>query len=230
MFRPFAAIAVIATLAACSSRPAPVVVVAAPPPPPAPAPPPMPAGAVPGMALPERLADGGWPTPGRDLSGDAAAWHLRAALNVAALACRDESLVTGYNALLATRRGALSAVEARYAAEWKAGGTTDWRDRYDGQMTRAYNFYGQSFARAGFCAAATQAIADLATVPDAALPAVAVQHLAALERPFTEFFTAYAAWRGDAQPVMALNAPVPVVPLAPAKPVLTVDARVFQLP
>jgi hypothetical protein len=125
-------------------------------------------------------------------------------------------LVTSYNAMLTSRRTALADVEKRYAAGWRAGGVVGWQDRYDGQITRAYNFYGQSFARAGFCAAATQAIAELARVTDEAFPPVAAQQLATIERPFDDFFTAYAAWRGEPQPVMALAAPVPVTPALPA--------------
>ena len=227
--RRLLALSVAVGLTACASKPeAAVVAVAAPPP--VPVAHVRPAGAVDGMAIPARLPDGSWPTPGRALSGDAAAWHLRAALNVAALACRDETLVTSYNSMLTTRRAALAAVEARYAAGWRAGGMADWQDRYDGQMTRAYNFYGQSFARTGFCAAATQAIAELAMVPDDVLPIVAAQQLQAIERPFADFFTAYAAWRGEPQPVMALVAPVPVAPAAPARPVLAVDPRIFTMP
>lgn len=232
MRRPHVLFAV-AGLAACSSKPEPVVVAVAPPPPPVPIASVMPAGAVANMIIPARLADGAWPTPGHDLSGDAAAWHLRAALNVAALACRDEALVTAYNSLLARRRTVLAAIETRYAAQWRAG-AGDWQGRYDGQMTRAYNFYGQAFARAPFCAAATRTLSDLAAVPDEALPAVAAQHLAGLDRPFADFFTAYALWRGEAspqpQPVMALAAAVPVTPAAPTRPVLIVDPAVFTLP
>ena len=242
---------VLLPLAACAGRPA--AVVEAPPPPPAPVAAPMPAGAVPGMTIPARLADGSWPTPshgvrpGTPLSADGATWHLRAALNVAALACRDDALVAGYNAMLAQRRTELSKVEARYAAEWQAAALPDWRDAYDDAMTRVYNFYGQSFARAGFCAAAAAAIAEL-SAPDAAGSApefAADRHLAALDRPFTAFFSAYAAWKsGTTSPdfapgsapapvVLALAAPVSPAPpssAAPAKPVLRVDPAVLAMP
>lgn len=233
---------VLATLSACASRPAVVAVVPPPPPPPAPVAPPMPAGAVPGMTIPARLADGAWPTPGRMLTPTGSTWNLRAALNVAALSCRGpehDGLVSAYNQLLVSRRATLADTEKRYAAEWRASGAADWQDRYDDAMTRTYNFYGQTFARPGFCAAAGQVLAELATTPDAELAAAAPRYLAALEQPFTTFFAAYDAWRTGqapavryaavAAPVLAMVAPTPIDRPAEA-PRLQVDPAVFRLP
>lgn len=191
----------------------------------------MPAGGFPGMVIPARLSDGGYPTPSRNLTPDAATWHLRAALNVAALACRDDgdALVAGYNAMLASRRAALAAAEARYAAEWRASGRPDWRDGYDDAMTRTYNFYSQSFARPRFCAAAAATLADMAPVADADLPAFAAQRLTTLDQSFTDFFAAYDAWRGRATPP-ALIADAAPIGGAAAKPRLEVDPAIFLMP
>lgn len=212
----------LATLAACSRERA-----AVPPPAPAPSPvvaarPPMPEGGYPGMAIPAKLPDGGWPTPNRALTPTAAVWHLRAALNVAALACRGEgeTVVTAYNALLTTRRGALAEAETRYAAEWQASGAADWRDQYDDTMTRLYNFYSQPFVNSGFCAAAGTVLTDLAAVPDAQLATFAAARLPELDRPFTDFFTAYDAWRSGGAP--------PQPPQQP--PRLEVDPIIYRLP
>jgi len=219
-----------ALLASCAGKP-PVVVEAAPPPPVAVAAA-MPAGGMPGMVIPARLSDGGWPTPARGLAGDGAVWHLRAALNVAALVCRDDAatIVPAYNALLTGHKAALAGAETRYAAAWQAKGG-DWRDAYDDAMTRAYNFYGQSFARAPFCAAAATTLADLATLPDDRLTAFADERLPLLDRPFADFFDAYAAWRGDAVAAPPATGAVTIaMAIPPAKPWLGIDPAVYRMP
>ncbi|HEU0043046.1 hypothetical protein [Sphingomonas sp.] len=125
------------------------------------------------------------PTPiNAGLSEAATLWHLRAGLNVAALACRgsEEAItVARYNALLARNAAALKAAEAAYAAEYQAKGGA-WRDRYDDEMTRLYNFFGQAQGREAFCEAARVALAELETAPDPAIGAAA--RLASLDRPF----------------------------------------------
>lgn len=157
-------------LAGCAGRPAPVAL--------APAPVPAPVIAV--VAPPA-------PTPiNAGLSPAATLWHLRAGLNVAALACRgpDEAVIAaGYNALLAGHVATLQAAEAAYAAEYRAAGG-DWRDRYDDSMTRLYNFFSQSGGRVAFCRTAVGTLAEAQAVPDAELPQFAATRLSLLDRPF----------------------------------------------
>ena len=91
----------------------------------------------------------------------------------------------------------------------------NWRATYDNDMTRLYNFFSQSPARDGFCATAAATLADAAFVDDAALPGFAAGRLAVLEKPFTDFYRAYDAWRAQqAQPsqIFALSAPTPPAP------------------
>lgn len=148
-------------LGACTVRPVPVPVALAPAP-----------VAVASVEAPPA------PTPiNAGLSPAATLWHLRAGLNVAALACRASDLAPGYNALLARDAVALRAAEAAYAAEYQAEGGV-WRQRYDDEMTRLYNFWGRAQGRDGLCAAAAEALADPALTDDA--PA----RLAALDRAF----------------------------------------------
>ena len=210
----------------------------------------MPKGASPTIVIPVALADGTYPTPNRNLTTSAKVWHLRAALNVAALACRGPQevvIVAGYNALLSAQKPVLAKAEATYASEYKSGGG-DWQDRYDDSMTRLYNFFSQSPARDDFCTAANTVLAQSAGVSAEALPAFAAQNLPVLERPFTDFYRAVDAWRGRAvprpvQPVMASrqyasNTPVQTItqarlqpvsqPVPPAQPRLKLDASVFQ--
>lgn len=230
-------------LSACAGRP-PVIAVA--PPPPVPiqlaAMPALPAGMSPTAAVPAPLADGSFPTPNRDLTPAATLWHFRVALNVAALACRGadgDAIVAGYNAMLTQRRRVLATAETRFSAEWQRGGG-DWRDRYDDAMTRLYNYFSLSPARPAFCAAAARVLGETATVSDDALPGVAVAELPALDRPFTDVYRAFDAWRTAqaGQPLPARPEPQTVLALAAAPrtappgvhPRLELDPSVFQAP
>ncbi|HXH15053.1 MAG TPA: hypothetical protein VNJ10_02865 [Sphingomonas sp.] len=237
-------------IAGCAPKPKTVAVVSPPVimvPVPAPT---MPKGASPTMVIPVALPDGTYPTPNRNLTTAAKVWHLRAALNVAALACRGPQelvIVAGYNSLLSSQKPMLAKAEATYASEYKAGGG-DWQDRYDDSMTRLYNFFSQSPARDAFCAAAGTVLADSAGVSADAMPAFAAAHLPMLEQPFTDFYRAVDAWRGrtvrPVQPQLAAsrqyasNMPVQTItqarlqpisqPVPPAQPRLKLDPSVFQ--
>ena len=223
-------IALLSTLSACAGR-VPEVAVAPPPPlvvetPPTPA---LPAGASPGMAVPAMLADGGFPTPNRALTPAATMWHLRAGLNVAALACRSDEATTvaRYNAFLSAHRAELAAAEATYAAEFRAAGG-DWRDRYDDAMTRLYNYYATPPAHAAFCGVAAGLLADATASPGQGLAAFAAERLPVLDRPFTDFYRAYDAWRRVSLPpvVIASLGPVPYAqpePQSQARPRLVLD-------
>lgn len=207
----------LALLAGCGKAPPPAVAVAPTvPPPPVLIPAPMPAGARAGMMIPPRRTDGTWATPNRDLSAAGTIWHLRAALNVAALACRgprEATMVAQYNALLAEQKTGLAAAEATLANEFRATVSGDWRDRYDDDMTRLYSFFAQDMARDGFCRAAEATLTDAQGLPAERLAPFAAERLPGLERPFTDFFTAYDRWRSG----MLVPAP------RAAPPVLRVD-------
>lgn len=245
---------------ACASRPEPIrIVVAEPAPPPKPAVAAMPPGASPGMRIPALLADGSYATPNRQLSADGALWHFRTGLNVAVLACRGPTetvAVARYNALLASHRTGLAAAQARHQAEYRAAGPGDWQDRYDDAMTRLYNYWSLAPARMGFCAAADTLLGEVGAVPPERLAAFAAARLPELERPFTDFYRAYDAWRGRSMPAVTIAAasrpapvpasePVPLIVAAPALapvvaepapveiatgPHLEIDPAVFRLP
>lgn len=216
-----AALFTAALLAGCARHAAPPPTASvAPPPVVAMVPAPLPAGARPGMTVPARLPDGSYPTPNRALSGAGAVWHLRSALNVAALACRgaqEATIIAQYNAMLAARKVEFASAQATLQAEYRAGGG-DWQDRFDDQMTRLYNFFAQDLARDAFCAGAADTLGAMATVPAATLPGFAAERLAALERPFTDFFAAYDRWRAGqlvpATMVAAGASPPPPRPVA----------------
>lgn len=229
MARSFRAVFLCVLMAGCAQRtPAPIAVA---PPPVAVVPPiPLPAGASPGMQIPAMLPDGRYPTPSDSISRPAAVWHLRAALNVAALACRGvagEAITAHYNALLSQRRFALAGAQAAVASEYRQASGAKWQDAWDDSMTRLYNYYALAPVRADFCAAAERVLAALTNVPPDGLTDYAPQGLAELDRPFCDFFRAYDAWRAQSRGAsVALQATVPPAPRP--IPVLQVDPAIFR--
>jgi hypothetical protein len=224
MRRLGSAILLAGLMAGCASHrvpvtvaPAPVTVAAAP----------MPAGASPGMIIPAMLGDGSYPTPNRAISTAGAIWHLRAGLNVAALAC-DASLAPRYNAMLQAKKTALTAAEAQVSSEFRASGG-DWQQRYDANMTKLYNYFALSPARTGLCAAAERVLTELEGVPTDGLPGYAPAALAELDRPFTDFYRAYDAWRGRAQ--VSVTSVATLATISPGQlPRIGVDPGVFRRP
>lgn len=202
-----------AALAGCTQPVTPPPVVATLPPPPPP-PPTMPAGGYPGMEIAAKRNDGTYVTPNFQMTDAAAVWHLRGALNVAALACDSAGggVLDGYNAWLVAHRAGLDGYVKRYQHEWQETGWSDWQAAYDNQQTRLYNFYSQPAIRVAFCAVARQEIAAVAPVADADLPLHARTALAHLDKPFIDFFTAFDKWRDFYEPKVA---PPPVVATLP---------------
>lgn len=222
-------------LSGCASRPAPDIAAAAPPPPPPPiAHAPMPAGTWPGMPVPVSLADGSYDTPNRVLSPAGTVWHLRGALNFAALACRgsgEAAIVAGYNAMLAAQKPVLAEAERGLLGEYRAAAGAEWRDAYDDAMTRLYNYYAFAPARPALCDTAVRVLAEAQSVTPADFPAFAAARLPDLDRSFTDVFRAYDAWRSQtrAQPTYAIAASAPLGRPS-AAPWIEVDPSVLRLP
>ena len=142
-------------------------------------------------------------------------WHMRAALNVAALGCRDAdegTTVAAYNQLIHDRGAALAiandAVSARYKAQYGAA----WQDARERDMTKLYNFFAQPTAQAEFCATAKAVLTQLASVESAKLTDFAVEELPALEAPFWSPADTQVADEPAPTAVIALAAAVPVGP------------------
>lgn len=205
----------LAALAACQAPP--------PPPPPAPvvqpqytprAPTP-PFGASTLTIVPELRADGLRNTINRDLGPLETLWHVRAALNVAALSCTGplyERLIGDYNAFItnnsASLRNANNAIIRKYQREIGAG----YKTEHDRHQTQLYNYWSFSPLRRPFCDQAVQVSQRAIVAKSADLDQFAEQALPELEKPFTDFYLAYEeylraleAWRvqygePDAQP------------------------------
>lgn len=187
-----AAAVTLLAIAGCSSQPKQVAIT---PPPAAPAPPAVVYAPPPVSPI------------NRGLSPAATVWHVRAALNVAALACRgaqEAGIIQRYNAMLATHRSTLSAAETALSDEYKAGGG-NWQDRYDDAMTRLYNFFSQAQAREAFCTASVATLAETETLAPGELNAFAAAVLPTLDAPFAQMALP--------RPMIALASPV-AAPLA----------------
>lgn len=81
-------------------------------------------------------------------------WHLRSALNVAALICDAKvqaTLVPSYNRLLTTHKSLLSAAVQTELDQFKALDKKKWQALYDTHMTKVYNQYSLTQKRAKFC-------------------------------------------------------------------------------
>ncbi len=212
-------------MAGCATTPV------APPPPPIvvklpPPPPPMPIGGYLGMKIPPKLANGTYGTPNINNTDSAAVWHLRNALNVAALGCdrAGGGVVQPYNTWITTHAAVLDHVLQTYLKEWQAPGWADWRRVYDDNQTRIYNFYSQPTMRLEFCAVARLEIAQVGQVTDADLPTFARAALLRLDKPFVAFYAAFDTWRDHYKPAQAVagTTDTPVAAPAPA-PMVTLD-------
>jgi hypothetical protein len=157
-----------------------------------------------GPTLPPEAPDGSFRTINTGLSGAETLWHLRSALNVAALACDKQTapgLVSAYNIFLKAQSTQLSRA---YADEAKARPNPRALDLH---MTQLYNYFAQPPALVDFCARAKQVAAGLAAVPATDLVSFAGTAVPALDKPFQDYYArwrdyriALAAWKAGREP------------------------------
>ncbi|PXA84036.1 hypothetical protein DMC47_41545 [Nostoc sp. 3335mG] len=182
---------------------------------------------------PARTADGRYQTINFGIDPVQTEWHVRAALNVAAIGCRgasDGGLVTAYNTLLTAQKAELAKANNSVEAKFRAAGG-DWQSAHDAYMTRLYNFFSQPAAKVAFCAAADQ-IAPQAAAPAGGFQAFAAQALPQLEAPFLETYrqvdaykVALAQWQAGATTQLASANPAAVA--GPAPRLAYADIRVL---
>ncbi|MBN8808980.1 MAG: hypothetical protein J0I47_12215 [Sphingomonas sp.] len=142
-------------------------------------------------------------------------WHLRSALNVAALGCRDgdeAATVAAYNDMLhrddAVFDTANAVVDARYKVQFGA----KWESAREHAMTQLYNFFAQPAAQGQFCAVAKDVLARIASVPPSDLPAFAEAALPQLEQPFWPTPSDQIAANPVPSAVVAVSAAVSIAP------------------
>lgn len=145
-----------------------------------------------GAVVPPAIGpDGRYQTINRNLGPQQTAWHVRAALNVAAIGCRsmaDASLTTAYNSLLATQRASLAKDNVAVQAIYRTRFGKAWQDQHDAYMTRLYNFFAMPVAKAAFCQAADRVAPQAASVPAGSFETFAQTALPELEAPFIAVF------------------------------------------
>ncbi|QDZ06144.1 hypothetical protein FPZ24_00545 [Sphingomonas panacisoli] len=151
-----------------------------------------------------------------DISPLETLWHVRVALNVAALGCRDAdeaTTVAAYNSLIRRNSAALTAANAAVDARYKAQYGAKWQDARERDMTKLYNFFAQPPAQAAFCATAKDVLAQIGTVDQGALMAFAKAELPVLEAPFWSSSPQDQFAGGPASTtVVAVSAAVPIAP------------------
>ena len=193
LFCKLSSLAALAWVAGCSTpeKKAPPT----PPPPVVPTIKPLPPmGAVEDMSIPEVGDDGNYLTPNRGVTANTALWHVRMALNVAALSCHgvNEPARIQYNRILHVHEGALkeanAAVDRNYLAAYGSGGLQA-RELLN---TVVYNFFALPPVTKSFCPVAIEVGAKILAMPSNQLLAYAPEALTQLEKPFQEFYAAYA--------------------------------------
>lgn len=156
-----------------------------------------PAGSGPGLAVPEPGRDGRYVTINSGVTEQEALWHVRSALNVAALSCRIQpggaAIVKHYNALLVRRKAVLARAYAAETGRFAAAG----KGAVDAHLTRLYNFFALPSAQPGFCAAAADIADHVDAVPPAGLPHYATGALDRLEAPILDYYRAYDVYRRE---------------------------------
>lgn len=228
-FRHFCSVASITTLtliAGCSTpkkeavAPPPVIETIRPVPP---------MGAVENMSIPDVGEDGKRLTPNRGVTSNTALWHVRMALNVAALSCHDtgDRALSQYNQMLHVHKAVLgaanAAVDRNYTFEYGGTGIA----RREQLNTVVYNFFSLPPVQPTFCKAAIEVGAKMLSLPSSALLGYAPEALETLEKPFQDFYEAYAdylrrlaEWQarfGASVTVVVSPTPLPPPPVPPSE-------------
>jgi hypothetical protein len=97
------------------------------------------------MPLPSLDAQGHYATINSGVGEKEAIWHFRAALNVAALSCTDQSIRDDYNRLLKSRKAVFTAAYASETARLHGAAL-------DQHQTKIYNFFPSRRPRSPFAA------------------------------------------------------------------------------
>ena len=131
-------------------------------------------------------------TPGalainRDLVPGETLWHVRAAVNVAALACTApaySAITPQYNAMLKRHEAALTQAYQAEEAHYRLLHGADWQNAFDRHQTALYNSFADPRATQALCAEALIVSARINGMDTALLSVFAGKALADLEAPF----------------------------------------------
>ncbi|MBO9576326.1 MAG: hypothetical protein J7494_11350 [Sphingobium sp.] len=103
-------------------------------------------------------------------------WHLRSALNVAALICDPKvhtGLIPAYNRLLREHKSLLTAAVQTELDQFRKVDGKKWQAMYDTHMTKLYNTYSLTQQRDKFCVRSADTASLAADLTDEALSAQA---------------------------------------------------------
>lgn len=149
------------------------------------------------IPLPPGDGAGGFKTINRSISGMEVVWHVRSALNVAALACNDQAIVANYNAMLKQQKAALSTAYEAEAKGFQSARGGSWQAAMDAHMTRLYNYFAQYPVQRPFCAAASRVAADVQSVKPGELQGFSSTAITRLDQVFQDYYRAAADYRRD---------------------------------
>lgn len=113
-------------------------------------------------------------------------WHLRAALNVAALQCvgsRQAELVKDYNLLLSRHKAVLAQAYSAKQERFQQLSGKGWQKAMDRHMTQLYNHWAWPPAQQRFCANAMEAARRVTVVSPEEFAVYAPKALASVDQP-----------------------------------------------
>jgi hypothetical protein len=161
----------------------------------------LPVGLPPTMKVPPTDAAGTYLTLNHGVDQAQAVWHMRSALNVAALSCRggarEAAIIAAYNTMLKAQKAPLAKALRTTETRFKAERGKTWQADYDSHMTRVYNFFAQPPAQQRFCEVSAAIIAEGGAVAPADFTAFAAAALPRLEAPFTDAYRAFDGYRRE---------------------------------
>jgi hypothetical protein len=180
-----------------------------------------PNSAAPNLIIPVTDLNGRRLTPNVDLSPQQALWHLRIALNVAALNCRGAegpTLISNYGRFLTSNRAAIAASERWVIADQGRKTGTNGVAARDSLSTRLYNYFAQPPVLQRFCPIAFNISGLAAVEPTAGILPFSTQRLAEIDQPFVDFYAAYSRYQADLAIWQAQNPPMSTVQPAVVSP------------
>lgn len=160
--------------------------------------------------IPPVRADGLRQTINRDIGPLQTLWHVRSALNVAALGCNGvghERLVDDYNLFIGKNSSALRNANNAILRKFQRDHGRGYRTEHDRQMTALYNYWSFSPVRRNFCDTAVTISQQAVEVPSSGLNNFAASALPQLEKPFNDFYLAYEQYERDLDAWRAKYAP-----------------------
>ncbi|QJB70478.1 hypothetical protein [Parasphingorhabdus halotolerans] len=150
--------------------------------------------------IPPLRVDGMRQTINRDIGPLETLWHVRAALNVAALSCTGPAyarIVDDYNAFINKNEKFLRNANNSIISKYRREIGNDYKAEHDRHQTSLYNYWSFSPLRRPFCDQSVLISERAVATSTGDLETFGAQALAELERPFTEFYLAYEQYERD---------------------------------